>query len=139
MLKGQIILGAFFIGPRSFYRALKEMSEEERQQFGMSGVNKVNQLYGGEAVSYTHLDVYKRQRYGKLIAACGGSDPLKQGLYGSSEMFVDPFIPLYRNGILKRKVFESIPLMKLVNENKLSADSIPEDIDVYKRQLRIQP
>lgn len=68
------------------------------------------------------------ERYGKLIAACGGSDPLKQGLYGSSEMFVDPFIPLYRNGILKRKVFESIPLMKLINENKLSADSIPEDI-----------
>ncbi len=68
------------------------------------------------------------KRYGDLIATCGGHEPLEQGLYGSSEMFVDPFVPLYRNGILKRKVFNSIPLMQLINENKLSADSIPEDI-----------
>lgn len=46
--QGKIILGAFFIGPRSFYEALNSMSEEERMQFGMSGVDKVNQLYGDE-------------------------------------------------------------------------------------------
>lgn len=38
---GQVILGAF-------YNALNSMSEEERMQFGMSGVEKVNQLYGNE-------------------------------------------------------------------------------------------
>ena len=45
---GQVILGAFFIGPRAFYNALNAMTEEERMQFGMSGVEKVNQLYGDE-------------------------------------------------------------------------------------------
>jgi acyl-CoA hydrolase len=48
LLNGQVILGAFYIGPKSFYNQLNEMSEEERKQFGMSGVNKVNQLYGDE-------------------------------------------------------------------------------------------
>ncbi|HNX25194.1 MAG TPA: acetyl-CoA hydrolase/transferase C-terminal domain-containing protein, partial [Spirochaetota bacterium] len=45
---GQVILGAFFLGPESFYNDLNAMSDEERAQFGMSGVEKVNQLYGGE-------------------------------------------------------------------------------------------
>jgi len=45
---GQVILGAFYLGPRAFYNELNAMSEEERMQFGMSGVEKVNQLYGGE-------------------------------------------------------------------------------------------
>ncbi|HRW12371.1 MAG TPA: hypothetical protein P5549_04545, partial [Syntrophomonas sp.] len=48
LLNGQVILGAFYIGPKSFYDQLNQMSEEERKQFGMSGVNKVNQLYGDE-------------------------------------------------------------------------------------------
>jgi len=48
LLKGQVLLAAFFIGPKSFYQALNDMSEEERSKFGMSGVGKVNQLYGDE-------------------------------------------------------------------------------------------
>jgi hypothetical protein len=50
LLGGKVILGAFFIGPESFYKALNEMSEEERMLFGMSGVEKVNQLYGDEVL-----------------------------------------------------------------------------------------
>jgi len=48
--QGQVILGAFFLGPRAFYDALNKMSEEERMQFGMSGAEKVNQLYGDEVL-----------------------------------------------------------------------------------------
>jgi hypothetical protein len=50
LLGGQVMLGAFFIGPQSFYQALNDMSEEERSLFGMSGVEKVNQLYGDEVL-----------------------------------------------------------------------------------------
>jgi hypothetical protein len=50
LLGGKVILGSFFIGPESFYRALNEMSEEERMLFGMSGVEKVNQLFGDEVL-----------------------------------------------------------------------------------------
>ncbi len=48
LLNGQVLLAAFFIGPKTFYNALNEMSEEERSQFGMAGVGKVNPLYGAE-------------------------------------------------------------------------------------------
>ncbi len=68
------------------------------------------------------------RRYGQLIREWGGTDTFEQGLYGSSEMFVDAFMQLYKNRILKRKVYESVPLMKLINEGYLKDDHIPEDI-----------
>lgn len=67
-------------------------------------------------------------RYAGLIEKIGGTGTFKQGLYGSSEMFVDAFFQLYKSGILKRKVYDCIPLMKLMNTGKLSADKIPANI-----------
>ena len=69
-----------------------------------------------------------RKRYGKLITDYGDTGVFQKGLYGSSEMFVDAFMQMYKSNILKRKVFDCIPLMKLINDGKLSADSIPADI-----------
>jgi hypothetical protein len=43
---GQVLHAGFFIGPRGFYAALRELPESERVQFGMRGVAFVNQLYG---------------------------------------------------------------------------------------------
>ncbi|MCL1834253.1 MAG: hypothetical protein FWG49_07105 [Leptospirales bacterium] len=67
-------------------------------------------------------------RYGDLIRDWGGTGVFKEGLYGSSEMFIDAFLQMYRRGILKRKVFDSIPIMQLINNGELSADNIPADI-----------
>ncbi len=64
----------------------------------------------------------------KLITEWGGLDTFDQGLYGASEMFVDPFMQMYKNNILKRKVYDSAPLMKLLNSGELSENHIPEDI-----------
>jgi len=83
-----------------------------------------------------HNDVYNDavnksgliSKYGSLIEKCGGTGVFEYGLYGSSEMFIDAFLQLYKSKILKRKVYSSIPLMKLINNGELSADSIPEDI-----------
>ena len=58
----------------------------------------------------------------------GDTGIFAQGLYGSSEMFVDAFMQLYKNKILKRQVFDSVPLMKLINQGYLGADNIPADI-----------
>ncbi|ELR67665.1 Acetyl-CoA hydrolase [Photobacterium marinum] len=45
-LKGGIVMhGAFFIGPRDFYEALKNMSPEDHKKFCMTSVNYVNDLY----------------------------------------------------------------------------------------------
>jgi acyl-CoA hydrolase len=48
-LTGGILLhGGFFLGPRGFYAALRDLPEAERRQFSMGGVAFVNQLEGPE-------------------------------------------------------------------------------------------
>ncbi len=78
---GKIILGAFFIGPRAFYNALNEMSEEERMQFGMSGVHKVNQLYGEEELRALQRKDGRFVNAGMIVNALGAitSDQLEDG------------------------------------------------------------
>jgi acyl-CoA hydrolase len=46
-LNGGVLLhGGFFLGPRGFYAALRDLPESERRQFSMCGVGFINQLYG---------------------------------------------------------------------------------------------
>lgn len=46
---GQVLHAGFFLGPRGFYAALRDLPESERAQFGMRGVAYVNQLYGPDS------------------------------------------------------------------------------------------
>lgn len=43
---GCVLHAGFFLGPRGFYAALRDLPETERAQFSMRGVGFVNQLYG---------------------------------------------------------------------------------------------
>jgi len=70
------------------------------------------------------------ERHGALIGRIGGTEPFARGLYGASEMFVNGFLHLYRDGILKRKVYDSIPLQRLLEEG-----AIAEAVD--ERTLRV--
>lgn len=45
---GALLHAAFFLGPKSFYRALREMKPEEIARIQMVPVSFTNQLYGGE-------------------------------------------------------------------------------------------
>jgi hypothetical protein len=45
---GVVLHGAFFVGPKSFYRALREMTPERLARIQMMPVSFTNQLYGGE-------------------------------------------------------------------------------------------
>jgi acyl-CoA hydrolase len=67
-------------------------------------------------------------KYKDIITKLGGTEKFEQGLYGSSEMFVDAFMQLYKCGVLKRKVYDSIPIMKLINAGKLSTNKVPQNI-----------
>ncbi|MBW7472788.1 acetyl-CoA hydrolase/transferase C-terminal domain-containing protein [Marinobacter sp. F4218] len=45
-LKGGIAMhGGFYVGPERFYQALRELSDEQRNQICMTSVNYINQLY----------------------------------------------------------------------------------------------
>jgi len=46
---GIILHGAFFLGPKSFYRALREMTEEDRGRIRMMPVSFTNEIFGDEA------------------------------------------------------------------------------------------
>lgn len=93
-------------------------------------------IVAGLDMRHTHNDKYNEiikdagltERYSALINEFGGTGVFNEGLYGSSEMFVDAFMQLYKKGILKRKVYDNLAVMKLVNEGKLSENNIPENI-----------
>ena len=45
---GVAIHGGFFLGPRSFYQRLQEMPHAKRQEFNMTRISYINELYGQE-------------------------------------------------------------------------------------------
>ena len=59
---GTLLHGAFFLGPRGFYAALRDLPEAERRQFSMGGVAFVNQLDGADQA----LKIAQR-RHGRFI------------------------------------------------------------------------
>jgi acyl-CoA hydrolase len=59
---GTLLHGAFFLGPRGFYAALRELAETERRQFSMCGVSFVNQLEGRDQA----LKIAQR-RHGRFL------------------------------------------------------------------------
>ena len=93
-------------------------------------------IVAGLDMRHSHNDLYNEvikdagliERYGDLINEFGGTGTFDKGLYGSSEMFVDAFMQLYKKGILKRRVYDNIAIQKLLNEGKLSDNNIPENI-----------
>lgn len=54
-------------------------------------------------------------KHRRLIETEGGTAPFERGLYGCSEMLVDGFVDLYEAGILKRKVYPSARLQRLLD------------------------
>ena len=47
---GALLHAAFFLGPKSFYRRLREMAPERRsRKLRMSAVSFTNELYGDQA------------------------------------------------------------------------------------------
>jgi hypothetical protein len=47
---GVVLHGAFFLGPKSFYRALREMTPEQLARIQMMPVSFTNELYGDEGL-----------------------------------------------------------------------------------------
>ncbi|HEV7358368.1 MAG TPA: acetyl-CoA hydrolase/transferase C-terminal domain-containing protein [Steroidobacteraceae bacterium] len=59
---GALLHAAFFLGPRGFYAALRDLPETERRQFSMCGVSFVNQLDGRDQA----LKIAQRQ-HGRFL------------------------------------------------------------------------
>ncbi|MCU0598873.1 MAG: hypothetical protein MUE70_06380 [Desulfobacterales bacterium] len=69
-LKNDILIhGGFFLGPEGFYKALNEMTEEQRKKIFMTSVLNVNQLYGNNRYSSEELKTLQR-RHARMVNAC---------------------------------------------------------------------
>lgn len=78
---GVIAQGGFFIGPNQFYNDLRNMSEEERKQFEMTGVAVLNQLYGDEKLRTLQRKDARFVNAGMIVSIVGNiaSDALENG------------------------------------------------------------
>jgi acyl-CoA hydrolase len=105
----------------------------------------------GDAIVYScKLRHENNSVYQEILAALtnsplqetiGGKDRFTQGLYGSSEMFVNGFMHLIKAGIVKRKVYDDLTLQTLLNSGeineKISTDTLTKllEAEAIKPQL----
>jgi acyl-CoA hydrolase len=77
----QIAHACFFMGPSSFYDALRRMDRSERQQIGMTGIAFVNQLYGQEELKRLQRREARFVNTGLVVTLSGAvnSDALEDG------------------------------------------------------------
>jgi acyl-CoA hydrolase len=107
----------------------------------------------GDAIAYSVIlrdkenDKYKKvvadmailEKSGDLVRRIGGTDRFEKGLYGASEMFVNGFLELYKQGILRRKVYDSVPLQRLINQGKVGEEVTPAVLDALIEAEAIRP
>lgn len=78
---GRLAHACFFLGPRSFYRALAEMPRAERELFEMTGISFVNELFGQEDLKRAQRRHARFVNTGMIATLLGAiaSDALEDG------------------------------------------------------------
>ena len=61
-----------------------------------------------------------------VIENAGALGLFEKGLFASTEMLVDCFSELYRENILKKKVYDSVLIQRLLNQGKITEEFGPE-------------
>ncbi|MBT8220741.1 MAG: hypothetical protein KJP00_13000 [Bacteroidia bacterium] len=88
----------------------------------------------------TIIEEFGQHKFDDIINAKGSLDGFDEGLFGASEMFVDSFMFLIQEGIMKRKAYDSITLQRLINEGKLKDEKVtPELLYYLLRKGAIEP
>jgi len=90
-------------------------------------------ITNGILMRHKHNDMYRKiikksnimSSKNTLLKEWGGDAPFEEGLFCDSEMFVDSFLDLYDEGIIKRKVYDDYTIQKLLNEKRIT-----EDVDI---------
>jgi len=104
-------------------------------------------IANGLAMRHMQNDEYKRflhdsvmdDHFGDLIRTIGGRDPLAKGLYGATEMLVEVFITLYKQGIIKRKVYDNATIQKHVNSGMLSGTLTADSVESLLKEDPFSP
>jgi acyl-CoA hydrolase len=70
-----------------------------------------------------------------IIVDAGQRQSFDNGLFAATEMFVDGFAELYKVGILKKKVYDSTPIQRLLNQGEINEKIT---IETIKKLLSIK-
>jgi acyl-CoA hydrolase len=78
---GKVAHACFFLGPQGFYDALRRMDRAEREQFAMTRISFVNQLYGDEELKRAQRKEARFVNAGLVATLAGAvaSDTLEDG------------------------------------------------------------
>ena len=107
----------------------------------------------GDALTYSLLlrqeknDIYHSvlksldvtTKFQNTIDRFGGTTVFEEGLFGASEMMVDGFVHLMKAQILKRKVYDDLPLQRLLNEGSITEKVNPSLVEALLQVRAIQP
>ena len=103
------------------------------------GIGKLNNAIANALIMrHSHNEVYLdalkqlsvNEKFGKTIASVGSSDSFDKGLYASTEMLSDDYMHLYKEGVLKKRVYDHIGLQRLLNTQKIKEWITPDIIDI---------
>jgi acyl-CoA hydrolase len=80
--EGAILHGGFFLGPKNFYKRLREMDDSKRAKLQMKAISYVNQLYGDEEEKRAARVKARFINNGMMATLLGAivSDALESGL-----------------------------------------------------------
>lgn len=89
----------------------------------------------------TYLDVLDRlkirDRDCSTIDRIGQLAPFDSGLFAATEMLVDPFMHLIKRGVLKRRVYDDLPLQRLLNEGLIEEQVEPSTLRLLLQRRAI--
>lgn len=87
---------------------------------GSLGDGLATALIARQNRNFDYVDILNRsgvlENSSELIKKWGSTEIFEKGLYGSTEMFVDGLLQLYKNGIMKRRCYDNIHIQTAVNE-----------------------
>jgi len=70
------------------------------------------------------------ERFADVIERIGATNTFSKGLFGASEMVVDGFLNLYEAGILKRVVYDDLPIQRLINAGAIGHEVTPHTLEL---------
>ena len=78
---GRLVHSCFFLGPQGFYRALRDLPREQREQIEMTGISYVNELFGDEELKRAQRRHARFVNTGLMATLSGAvvSDGLEDG------------------------------------------------------------
>jgi len=82
-------------------------------------------------------DMQAQARFGEIIERVGDTGTFDKGLFGGSEMVVDGFLHLYKAGVLKRIVYDDLPLQRLLNEGLIEHRVTPRTLELLLQRKAV--